>query len=344
MPSTGSPSDVPDTFADFFLNKIKKIREQFQNQSTKAKYSRNCSKITSFQSLDKNEICNIIKEMNPTTCMTDPCDTRFLLRFKETIIDAITMIVNQSLTTGEFLDDWKMAIVRPLIKCPNLDTELKNYRPISNLSFLSKIVEKAAQLQLQEHFDQHLLLPKHQSAYRQYHSTKTTLLNICDNILKNMEDGKCTSIVSLDLSAVFDMVNHTILLEVLNCYFGITEHALSWISSYLSSRRFQVQVGHLTSKTVEIDFLVPQGSILGPILFNCYASTLMEIIPQRKDSFLSGYADDHAIIHSFNPEDNNINQIIENDIGKIKMWMEDNQLKMNNAKTEFIVTGTSGSP
>ena len=135
------------------------------------------------------------------------------------------------------------------------------------------------------------------------------------------------------------MVNHTILLEVLNCYFGITEHALSWISSYLSSRRFQVQVGHLTSKTVEIGFSVPQGSILGPILFNCYASTLMEIIPERKDCFLSGYADDHAIIHSFNPDDNNINRIIENDIGKIKTWMEDNQLKMNDAKTEFIVIG-----
>ena len=158
-----------------------------------------------------------------------------------------------------------------------------------------------------------------------------------------MENGKYTSIVSLDLSATFDMVNHTILLEVLNCYFGITEHALSWIFSYLSSRRFQVQVGHLTSKTVEIDFLVPQGSILGPILFNCYASTLMEIILERKDSFLFRYADDHAIIHSFNPDDNNINQIIENDIGKIKIRMEDNQLKMNNAKTEFIVIGTSGS-
>ena len=299
-------------------------------------------KITSFWPLDKKEICNIIENMNPTTCMTDPCDTGFLLRFKETIIDAISMIVNQSLTTGEFLDDWKMAIVRPLIKGPNLDTQLKNYRPISNLSFLSKIVEKAAQLQLQDHFDQQSLLPKHQSAYRQHHSTKTTLLNICDKILKNMEDGKCTSIVSLDLSATFDTVNHTILLEVLNNYFGIAEHALSWISSYLSSRRFQVQVGHLTSKMVEIDFLVPQGSILGPILFNCYASTLMEIIPERKDTFLSRYADDHVVIHSFNL-DNNINQIIENDIEKIKTWMEDNQLKMNDAKTEFIVIGTSSS-
>ena len=259
--------------------------------------------------------------------MTDPCDTRFLLRFKDTILDAITMIVNQSLTTGEFLDDWKMAIVRPLIKVPNLDTELKNYRPISNLSFLSKIVEKAAQLQLQEHFDQQSLLPKYQSAYREQHLTKTTLLNMCVNILKNMEDGKCTSIVSLDLSAAFDTVNHTILLEVLNSYFGISEHALSWISSYLSSRRFQVQVGHLTSKMVKIEVLVPQSSMLGPILFNCYASTLMEIIPERKDSFLSGYADDHAIIHSFNPDNTNINQIIENDIKKLKCGWKITNLK-----------------
>ena len=296
-----------------------------------------------FPASGKKEICNIIENMNPTTCMTDPCDTRFLLKFKEMIMDAITVIVNQSLTTGEFLDNWKMAIVRPLIKGPNLDTELKNYRPISNLPFLSKIVEKEAQLQLQEHFDQQSLLPKHQSAYRQYHSTETTLLNMCDNILKNMEDGKCTLIVSLDLSATFDTVNHTILLDVLNNYYEIAEHALSWISSYLSSRRFQVQVGHLTSKMVEIDFSVPQDSILGPILFNCYASALIEIILERKDSFLSGYADDHVVIHSFNLDNNNIKQIIENDIEKIRMWMEDNHLKMNDAKTEFIVIGSSSS-
>ena len=86
----------------------------------------------------------------------------------------------------------------------------------------------------------------------------------------------------------------------------------------------------------QIDFSVPQGSILGPILFNCYASMLMEIIPESKDSFLSGYADDHAMIHSLSPDNENIKQNIENDIGKIKTWMEENQLKMDDAKTEFI--------
>ena len=126
-------------------------------------------------------------------------------------------------------------------------------------------------------------------------------------------------------------------------YFGISEHALAWISSYLSNRKFQVQIGQLTSKTVKIDFSIPQGSILGPILFNSYVSMLMEIILESKDSFLSGYADNHAMIHSFSPDNNNIKQNIENYIGKIKTWMEENQLKMNDAKTEFIVLRTTGN-
>ena len=94
------------------------------------------------------------------------------------------MITNQFLTAGEFLDDWKVAAVRPLIKGPNMDTELNNYRPISNLAFLSKIIEKAAQVQLQKHFDHQSLLPNNQSAYRQHYSTEKILLNMCDNILK----------------------------------------------------------------------------------------------------------------------------------------------------------------
>ena len=102
-----------------------------------------------------------------------------------------------------------------------------------------------------------------------------------------MENQKCTSTVCLDLSTAFDTVNHKILLDVLKSYFGITEQALVWISPYISNRKFLVQIGQFTSKIVEIDFSVPQGSILGPILFNCYANTLMEIFPDSNDS-LSG--------------------------------------------------------
>ena len=161
--------------------------------------------------LVREEILNIIKKMNPTTSIMDPCNTGFLLKFKDIIVDAITTITNQSLTTEEFLDDWKVAAVGPLIKDPNIGTEFKNYRLISNLSFLSKIIEKAAQVQLQKHFDEQSLLPNHQSGYRQHHLTETTVLNMCNNILKNMETQNYISIVCLDLSAAFDTVNHKIL-------------------------------------------------------------------------------------------------------------------------------------
>ena len=97
-----------------------------------------------------------------------------------------------------------------------------------------------------------------------------------------MENGKCTLIVCLDLSAAFDTVNHTIHLDVLKSYFGITEHALTWILLYLSTRKFLVQIGHLTSKTVEIHFSVPQGSILGPILFNLLCKYTDGDHPQKK--------------------------------------------------------------
>ena len=147
-------------------------------------------------------------------------------------------------------------------------------------------------------------------------------------------------ISGLDLSAAFDTVNHKILLDVLKNYFGITEQALAWILSYLSNRKFLVQIGQFTSKIVTINFSVPQGSILGPTMFNCYASTLTEIIPESNDGFLSGYADDHAKVN-LSPDNNNIKEKIENDITKIRNWMKENQLKINDAKTEFIVLGTS---
>ena len=99
------------------------------------------------------------------------------------------------MNTGQYLDEWKIAVVRPLIKEPNLDTDYKNYHPISNLSFMSKLIEKAAQTQLMIHFTEHNLLPKHQNAYRKNFSTETAIVNICDNIWTSMENYKLTSII-----------------------------------------------------------------------------------------------------------------------------------------------------
>ena len=144
---------------------------------------------------------------------------------------------------------------------------------------------------------------------------------MCDNILKNMETQKYTSIVCLDLSAAFDTVNHKILLGILKSYFGISDHALAWISSYLSKRKFLVQIGQQVSQDNWIKLLSTTGKHTWTDSFNCYASTLMEMIPASKESFLSGYADDHAAIHCFSLNNKNIRQNIASDIDKIRNWM-----------------------
>ena len=155
-----------------------------------------------------------------------------------------------------------------------------------------------------------------------------------------MENNKLTSIICLDFSAAFDTVNHSVLLEVIRNYFGIADMALDWISCYLRNRKFSVHFDSFSSNTKTINFSVPQGSILGPILFNCYVSTLMEIIYENEENFMSGYADDHALINNFHPENIDISPKLVSNISCIKDWMNRNQLKMNGAKTEFIIFGS----
>ena len=194
---------LPDEFANYFLNKIEKIMDIFDGNVKYSPPIRPCTKLLNFKPLREEQVLNLINQMHYTTCEMDSCNTKFLMKFKDTIIGTITKIINVSLTTEQYLDEWKIAVVRPLIKGPNLDTEYKNYRPISDLSFMSKLIEKAAQTQLMTHFTEHNLLPKYQNAYRKNFLTETAILNICDNTWTSMENNKLTSIICLDLSGSF---------------------------------------------------------------------------------------------------------------------------------------------
>ena len=194
-----------------------------------------------------------------------------------------------------------------------------HYQPISNLTFFSKLIEKIILNQLMNHFRTNNLLPNYQSAYRANHSTGSVILNLCDNILQNVEKNINTAMVALDLSAAFDTVNHRILLEILTKYYGIQGLALQWIKSYLANRQFQVQIEDEFLEAKKIDFSVPQGSFLGPILFTCYASTLQEFFTISNS--LTGYADDHSFIKSFSPMYQNILPELELDIQNISDWM-----------------------
>ena len=224
------------------------------------------------------EICKTIMCCPTTSCVLDPLPTQLLKTNVDILSPVITRIVNLSLTTGKFPCSQKSAIITPLLKKASLDPEsLKNYRPVSNLTFVSKLLERMVAKQLHDHLSQHQLYEKHQSAYRKRHSTETALTRVQNDILRAMDDSKATVLVLLDLSAAFDTVDHNFLLERLKqC--GISGTAQSWFKSYLEDRSQKVHLRGRSSASSSLRFGVPQGSVLGPILFTIYTIPLGEIV------------------------------------------------------------------
>ena len=163
----------------------------------------------------------------------------------------------------------------------------RNYRPVSNLQFTGKLIEHVVTNQLNEHITRNGLIELMQSAYRSRHSMETALLKVTDDMLRALDNQEVMCLALLDLSAAFDMVNHVILLRHLESNFGITDTALAWIRSYLSDCSQKVVVGKAKSDPVTLAFGVPQGSILGPILFTLYTSLLGQICTR------------HGITHHF---------------------------------------------
>ena len=186
------------------------------------------------------------------------------------VLPLITKIVNISLKKGEFHSNWKTAIVRPLLKKIGLDLIHANFRPVSNLSFISKVIECCMLLQLSQHCEEFNLQPDYQSAYREHYSCETAVLKISNDVLWAMEQQEVTSLVALDLSAAFDMVDHVILLDILNHKFGIGGEALKWYDQYLYPRSFKVNINGTYSSERDFDVSVPQGSCAGASIFNLY--------------------------------------------------------------------------
>uniref|UniRef100_A0A8C6LGB2 Reverse transcriptase domain-containing protein n=1 Tax=Nothobranchius furzeri TaxID=105023 RepID=A0A8C6LGB2_NOTFU len=245
--------------------------------------------------------------------------------------------MNCSLQTGVFPAAFKRAVVRPLLKKSNLDfNELNNYRPVSNLPFLSKILEKLVLNQLNDFINTNVL-EKFQSGFRVNHSTETTLLKILNDFRVNYDKQKLTVLVLLDLSAAFDTVDHTILLTRLQ-QIGLSGAVHRWFTSYLTDRTFMVSLDTCSSRVHGITCGVPQGSILGPVLFNLYMLPLGSVIRRHGVNFHS-YADDTQLYISVSPDDSRSMDALFNCILDIESWMAENFLQLNQDKTEVLVIG-----
>ena len=175
---------------------------------------------------------------------------------------------------------------------------MKNYRPVSNLSYVSKLVEKAVLNRMLAYDKEAKFLPAFQSAYRKDHSCETALLRIHNDALWAMEEGKVMPLVAIDLSAAFDTVDHGVLLSVLQRECGVGGDALRWFDSYLRPRHMKVRINSEYSEPRSLEFSVPQGSVLGPQLFSIYASTLGEAIADHA-CVINGFADDHTLHNTY---------------------------------------------
>ena len=239
------------------------------------------------------------------------------------------------------MDNLKRAIIFPLIK--DLQSlvnkeEFKNYRPVSQLVFLSKLIERVVDKRLEDHLTRNNLHASHQFAYKKGHSPEMLHLKMINKLLKQGERNLASVLLFLDLSAAFNTVDHKNLLRILRYDYGIVGNALKWFESFLIGRSFKIKIGDSYSTELQLIYGVAQGSVLGPRLFNLYCSSLHSCVQQTKFD-VEGFADDHQLVKHFYPDFQH--QVLSTDIQEcmktIMTWMNSHFLRINPDKTKIIV-------
>lgn len=329
---------IAEKFNDFFSNIGPRLLEKHKlpNDSLFKSYLKNrIPHSFSFNTITESETAKIIRSLpSKSSSGHDGISIRLLKFLAPGLIQPLTIIINQSLLTGIFPDKLKIAKVIPLHKKDQTNL-LDNYRPISLLPSISKIFEKIAHKQLQHYLLYLDLLYDFQYGFRPKHSTDFACADLTDRILQQLDNRKNPIAIFMDLSKAFDTLDHKILLSKLQ-YYGVNGAELKFFHSYLNNRKQYVEVNEYCSNTNLINTGVPQGSILGPLLFLIY----MNDIPSSSKAFdFILYADDTTLVSTVNlsaTHERDFNRI-NLELEEVHKWLRRNKLTLNINKTKYMI-------
>lgn len=329
------PELANDYFSSVFVDKP--VDDNLLNFYATEKFPNLTSPETSFKFrfITVDEVGKIISSIKSNAVGLDGITINMLKYCGSSLDKYITHIVNCCIEKNYFPQSWKVAVIRPLSKI-NDPKQFSDLRPISILPAMSKILERAIHRQITSYVTDNNIIPNCQAGYRAGHSTSSALVKVADDIARNFDDGNVTALITLDFSKAFDTINHTLLCHKLK-YYGFSEDALSFIFSYLNNRSQKVQINNILSSSRYVISGVPQGSVLGPLLFIIYSSDILTSIKYCK---CQAFADDTQIYCDLNA--GNFFQAqdgVNSDLETVNRLAGKHNLKLNESKCQVILFG-----
>ena len=288
-----------------------------------------CKTKFNFNEIDETEVRkHLVKLGSDSNVDVIGFDAKLLQLSCDVITPVLTKLFNLSLKTSNIPNDWKCACVTPVFKDKGDKSDVSNYRPISIISHISKVFEKLVHKQLLNYFQENNYISIDQSAFLKYHNTQTALHRCIDDWVDNISCNTLTGICSFDIKKCFDTIDHCLLLKKLHLY-GIKDGELEWFNSYLSDRKQFVKCNNVISEPRVLSVGVPQGSVLGPLLFVIFINDINQHVALGTTNL---FADDTLIYVCGNNVDD-VNRRLQNSVTEVAKWYKSNNIVINAEKS-----------